>query len=151
MHASSWLRCSMTDIWQMQRMADSPQHEHMHERLHAAHVTYGSVQFMVNSARVRLKLDEARIAELLQEGSQSRAGGMSQEAASATARILGCLGDIGIASFAPGLSGQPCKSNDPSPAITASRPPVLLAISICVLVLYQPGSVRLSMCCLTRH
>ena len=70
-----------------------------------------SVQFMVNSARIRLKLDEQRIAELLQESSErnfaatNNRGGMSEAAANATAKILACLGDMGVASFTPGFSG----------------------------------------------
>lgn len=69
---------------------------------------------MVNSARVRLKLDEQRISELLQESSERNlaargpGGGMSEGAANATARILACLGDMGIASFTPGVSGRHC-------------------------------------------
>ncbi|KAK9802713.1 hypothetical protein WJX73_010173 [Symbiochloris irregularis] len=68
--------------------------------------------FMVNSARVRLKLDEQRISELLQESSERNlaargsGGGMSEGAANATARILACLGDMGIASFTPGVSEE---------------------------------------------
>ena len=64
---------------------------------------------MVNGMRVRVRLDETRLRELLAGlGSSSAGGGM--------AAVLACLGDLVTLSFAPGPRGAPgllqCFSRD---------------------------------------
>ena len=57
------------------------------------------VQITIGGARIRVKLDEHRIEELL-KGSDSSAA-----ASSAAARVLSCLGDMGQVSFMPHNGG----------------------------------------------
>ena len=54
----------------------------------------------IGGARVRVKLDEHRIEELL------RGSGTGDAATTAAARALGCLGDIGQVSFMPHNGGM---------------------------------------------
>ena len=58
------------------------------------------LQICAAGARVRVKLDEARIEELLR--------GSDSSASSAAARVLSCLGDMGQVSFMPHAGGGCC-------------------------------------------
>ena len=64
---------------------------YIHRRAHA-------LQVIVSSARVRLRLDPGKVAELLQGMS---AESMGSQFASGAANVLRCLGDLGNLSFTP--------------------------------------------------
>jgi hypothetical protein len=62
-------------------------------------------QVLVNELRVRVRLDEGRLRELLQ----------SERDAATTAGLLACLGDLATISFQPHLSGAPHSILPPAP------------------------------------
>lgn len=63
-------------------------------------------QVLVNGLRVRVRLDEARLTELLRSATD----------AATTAGLLACLGDLATISFDPHLSGLACAHRPCSPA-----------------------------------
>ena len=76
-------------------------------------------QVCAAGARVRVKLDEARIEELLR--------GSDSNASSAAARVLSCLGDMGQVSFMPHAGGEPSRgcaaaTHDLAPASRCLHP-----------------------------
>lgn len=60
-------------------------------------------QVMVAGMRVRVRLDQARLAEMLRGLDAARLGGAH---ADTVAGLLACLGDLATVSFQPHLSGR---------------------------------------------